>query len=329
VSVRTAYGLRCSVNFDWAWCPQSSASDANVEVVLGTLGRFDGYPASDYQPYPQRPSRNPGEASLSRFERGRDGHFRVTYSDGARFIIDSTKREIFGVATPALGQDDLIVYLQGPVLGALLRLRGVTCLHASAACVNGRAIAVVGDAGMGKSTSAAAFARLGFPVLTDDVLALTDDGRKFFVQPGLPRILLWPESVAALWGDAEALPRIVDTWDKRYLDLNSPGYQFASEPTPLGAIYILAGRVEGAADADIRAPESSIQACIQLVANTYGGRLLDAPMRAQELAVLGRIVNEIPIRMVLAPDDRSSVMRVCEDIVRDFESMNDTSRSTN
>jgi hypothetical protein len=186
--------------------------------------------------------------------------------------------------------------------------------------VDGQAIAVVGMAGMGKSTSAAAFARLGLPVLTDDVLALRDDGDSFHVQPGLPRVLLWPPSAEALFGAADALPRIVNTWEKCYLDLRQPGYHFARQPAPLGAIYVLAERMDGPGQTEIR-PFTGTEAVISLVANTYANDFLDARMRASEFEVLGRLVRHVPIRRVRAPHDRGAVTQVCEAILADFRGL--------
>src|SRR4029077_52896 len=70
-------------------------------------------------------------------------------------------------------------YLLGPVLGFLLRLRGVTCLHASAVAVDDFAVAIAGPPGSGKCTTAAAFARRGHAVLSDDVVPLLERGDSF------------------------------------------------------------------------------------------------------------------------------------------------------
>ena len=59
--------------------------------------------------------------------------------------------------------EEAATYLLGPVLGLLLRFRGVTCLHASAVAIGDSVIAFVGAEGAGKSTTAAAFARPGMP----------------------------------------------------------------------------------------------------------------------------------------------------------------------
>jgi hypothetical protein len=245
-------------------------------------------------------------------------HFHLIFGDQTEFVIDPAGTEIYARWPNSCTFEDALIYLQGPVLGLALRLRGVTSLHASAVAVGDRAVAVVGSAGMGKSTTAAAFARQGRAVVTDDLLALADQGSSFHVQPGLPRVLLWPDSAEALWGDAEVLPRIVPTWSKRYLDLTQPDYNFCSEPLQLGAIYVLGERGAPNSKASIE-PLEGTKALIHLVANTYANRLLDAQMRARELEVLGRLVTHVPIRLVHAPDDRKSVPDVCEAILEDFQ----------
>jgi hypothetical protein len=312
------YGQACGVGFDWPWCPPAgTAREIELRIELGSLGRFDGHPRADYVPYRQRAGRDHAQRPIVLIERGGDGHFRVAYADGAEFVIDATASEIFGVSRSDLTLDDLLVYLQGPILGFVLRLRGITCLHASAATLEGRAFAIVGGAGMGKSTSAAALARLGLDVLTDDVLALRDGGASFDVQPGLPRVLLWPESVTALFGDPEALPRVVSTWDKRYLDLTLPGYRFAQQAAPLGAIYVLGERLPAGDPPQITELEGS-SALFHLIANTYANDFLDASLRARELEALGRVVRHVPVRLLRAPHDRRAVSRVCEAVVADL-----------
>jgi hypothetical protein len=317
--LRSTYGHGCAVNFDWSWCPPARADQAiELRIALGTLGRFEDAAPGACVPWRQRPARDPSQPPIVRVERGTaDGHFRVRYQDGAEFAIDATASEIFGVSRGALTLDDLVVYLQGPILGFVLRLRGVTCLHASAAVVDGRAFGVIGPGGMGKSTSAAIFAGLGLPVLTDDVLAIADRSTAFDVQPGLPRVLLWSEGVRALYGDPEALPRIVSTWDKRYLDLGEHGYRFGGDATPLGALYVLGERRAGGAAPEITALGGA-EAFAHLLANTYANDLLDGGLHARELDVLGRIVSHVPIRLVRAPDDRGKARSVCEAMIADF-----------
>lgn len=316
-SLCSLYGLVCSVDFAWSWCPKAEGVSPDVSIAMGSLRHFANISDAEYRLHGSRPGREPSAPPIMAVERGADGHLRVSYADGARFVISADLCEVYGVARSDLTLDDLLVYLQGPILGLLLRLRGVTCLHASAVAVDGKAIAIVGQGGMGKSTSAATFAQMGLPVFTDDVLALRHSSEEgFAVQPGLPRVLLWPESTEALFGAADALPRIVSTWPKRYLDLTQLPYRFAERPASLAAVYLLGERLEPEAPTDI-APIEGTSALIRLVANTYGNDFLDPTMRAAELKVLGQLMEQVPIRQVRAPNDRKALSAICEAIVAD------------
>ena len=242
-------------------------------------------------------------------------YFDFLYGDGVRFAVECGGREVWADWPEKYTLEDACTYLLGPVMGFVLRLRGTVCLHASAVAIGDRAIAFVGSPEAGKSTTAAAFACRGIPVLSDDVVALTDKGAQFLVQPGYPRVNLWPDSVRQLFGSEDALPSITPTWDKHYLPLGQNGHHFASSPLPLGAIYILDGRED--LSAPIIEEVSGGEAFMALVANTYVNYLLDQDMRRTEFDVLSRIVSGIPVRRVRAPEEPSAIFGLCEAIAND------------
>jgi hypothetical protein len=243
-------------------------------------------------------------------------YFGFFYSDGARFAVEREGREILAHWPEGYTLEDACTYLVGPVIAFVLRLRGVTCLHASAIAVGDRAIALMGAPGAGKSTTAAAFAHRGFPVLSDDVVALSDRGDHFLVQPGYPRVNLWPDSVRTLCGSEDALPHITPTWGKRYLPLGENGHSFGSKPLRLGAIYILSERE---VDPSGQAVEefSGSEAFVNLVCNTYLNYLLDARMRKMDFEVLGRVAAAVPVRRVRPAKDPARVFDLCERIADD------------
>lgn len=238
------------------------------------------------------------------------------YGDGARFAIDRLGCEVWADWPENYTLEDACTYLVGPVMGFVLRLRGTVCLHASAVAVENRAIALVGLPGAGKSTAAAGFACCGFPVLSDDIVALSHEDGQWLVQPGYPRVNLWPDSVRTLFGSEDALPPITPTWDKRYLPLGENGHDFASSPLPLGAIYILDSR-DSALAAPVIKEISGKEAFMALVANTYVNYLLDQNMRRTEFDVLSSIVSEVPVRRVHPPDEPSAIFGLCEAIADD------------
>lgn len=257
-----------------------------------------------------------GTPNLTVGKFAKDGHIGFFYSDGARFLVDRQGREVHAHWPDSLTLEDACTYLLGPILACVLRLRGITCLHASAVAMQGQAIALFGLAGAGKSTTAAAFALRGYPVLSDDVAALTEQGDRFLVQPGYPRINLWPDSVRALLGSETTLPRITPTWDKRYLALDQNGCRFQPRPFPLGAIYILDER-----DDSLRMPVieevTGGEALMALVANTYVNYLLDSDMRAREFGVLSQVLAKVPVRRVQIPVDPTKAFGLCESIAAD------------
>ena len=243
-------------------------------------------------------------------------YFGFFYGDGTRFIVERSGREVWADWPENYTLEDASTYLIGPVMGYVLRLRGVVSLHASAVAIEEQAIGLVGVPGAGKSTTAAAFAHRGFSVIADDVVALAEEAGDFLVQPGYPRVNLWPDSVRALFGSEEALPRITPNWDKRYLLLGQNGYGFATKPLSLLAIYLLDTREESLT-APITEQVAGSEALRGLVANTYVNNLLDRHMRSVEFDVLSRIAARIPIRRVRPPADPSAGFDLCEAISAD------------
>ena len=249
-------------------------------------------------------------------------YFRLRYSDGCQFVMNRQGSRLWVSGPEAATPEYLSTYLLGPVLGRLMRLRGSPCLHGSAVAVGGQALAILGQSGAGKSTTAAAFARLGFPVLTDDVTVLREEADAFWVLPGDPNLCLWPQSVEYLFDSPTALPPLIShnvldpEWDKRCLDLTGPGYCFQSRPLPLGAIYILWERQE---DAGPRVEEVRGQeGLLLLLANTYGAAFLDRELRGREFETLGRLLDRVPVRRLIPRAGPAYLDQLCETIRKDI-----------
>lgn len=310
------FGLKFHASTPLPWLsPGVPAGSADVHLELGPAAT---QPFRDLAAKPHYSSPAPDALGRPLFvmeELQEGAYLRLRYNDGAEFVIDRAGTRIFGSWGPDLSQADSLLYLFAPVSGLLLRLRGVTCLHASAVVVDGQALAFIGASGAGKSTLAAAFSRLGFSVLTDNIAALAEGGEQFILQPGAPRILLWPPSVAALWKTADDLPRILSTWDKRYLDLAGAG-GLHDRPAPLKAIYLLQNR--GPHNSVGFAPMGGAEALMQLTANTYMSYLLGGPQRARDFMTLSRLVCSVPVRRISRPDDLSQLRALCRHILEDF-----------
>lgn len=253
------------------------------------------------------------------------GLLRIAYPDGTQFWLDDRRETLWATWPETLSLEETCTYLFGPILGFLLRLRGTTCLHASAVNIEGRAVAFVGAAGTGKSTTAAAFARRGFSVLSDDIVPLMERDDLFLVLPAYSHLCLWPDSVKMLYGSADALPRVNPNWEKRRLVLGERDTRFENHALPLGAIYILGNRRA------ISAPRVE-QLCLRpallsLVADTYANKTLDRDRRAQEFALLGRLVARTPVRRVFPHSNASRLYDLCTAVEADFAVLKNSTRA--
>jgi hypothetical protein len=316
----SVFGLRVGTNLPLKHLPpvagKHSAHDLHLwlQAAPPWVGDLPEAPQSMWHVSSYRDER--GEPALKIWTIRDGSYFRLQYCDGAEFILDRRGTEVWAtwVAPNTLG--DAATYLLGPIFGLVLRLRGFVTLHASAVAVNGAAIALLGPQGAGKSTTAAALARRGCAVLSDDIVAVDDRDAQFRVQPAYPQLNLWPQSVEALYGPEASLPPMTPNWDKRYLDLRNDGYRFEQDPLPLAAVYYLGPR-----SADPAAPSvhtSSPRArLVSLIGNGYVTLPVGKSARAREFDVLGQIAARVPVRDVTPHADATNLDRLCDVILDD------------
>jgi hypothetical protein len=320
------YGLGVLANKPIPTIPHSPIENADVRVSFGLLPDWlnslqpddvETTYIADYTDDSGKPA-----VVLSKLHNG--NFYRFSYADNTEFVIDNLGREIWTTWQEPLTLEDTATYLLGPVMGFVLLLRGLVCLHASAIVVDGAAIALVGPAGAGKSTTAAAFSTRGFSVLAEDVVTLDDREKSaghFLVRPAYPCIRLWPASAASLYGSRSALPPLTPNWDKCYLDLTKQSGQFESTPRPLAAIYLLAERSDDP-EAPFVQPLDQAAGLIELIANTYGTKLLDKHMRARQFDLLSRVLAQVPLRRVTPHADAGRIPALCDLLLADFGTLN-------
>jgi hypothetical protein len=276
-------------------------------------------PAPEVLMYGSSDTNEKGEPALQIWKVNSGALLRMAFEDGTQFWLDNKRENIWASWPDHLPLGNTTSYLLGPVLGLMLRLRGVICLHASAVAIGGRSVAFAGSAGAGKSTTAAAFSKLGYAVLSDDIVALEERHGGFYAVAGHPQVCLWPESAKMLYGSAEALPRFNPEWEKRRLGLGDQGTRFESRALPLQVIYLLGDRRPD--------PAPSVQATakqavlLDLVANTYANKILDRDMRAQEFDVLARLATAVPIRRVFPHSDPNRIRDLCQAIEADLAAL--------
>jgi hypothetical protein len=315
-----AYGLRLAANRRISSLPVVPADAAPMGADVTVL--FGVQPVAQYILTSAVPLYSGGDKTedgrpwleVWRLEDGTRLAYR--YADGTEFVIDRAGTQI--AAWSPLPHREVLSYFLGPIMGVVLRLRGLTCLHASAVAIDGRAVAFVGASGAGKSSTAAALARMGYPGLTDDIVPLVHAGTAWMAQPGYPRIRLWPPAIEALAGVPSRLPLRPRRFDsERFcLDLTRDGHAFQTTPLPLGMIYLLDPRVDDPG-APHFTPVPPATALLALVAETFATRVQDSALRAAEFETLSRVVSTVPVRRIQPHVDPRGLGQLCAAIVED------------
>ena len=315
-----AYGLRLGANQAIpGLTPDTAESRVDVDIQLGSIpaGVSESIPNGIRLPTNQDAEDCGRPEAISWPRNGGDG-FRLRYDDGTVFIVDARGSRIWALWPKTMTLEDTAVYLLGPVLAFVLRLRGITGLHASAFSVDGRAVALVGPSGAGKSTTAAAFAGRGFAVLSDDVLALAEQRDRVIVHPGYPRLRLWPDAVHILDGAPAALPRLTPNWDKCYLNLQGNGCRFERQPLPLSAIYLLDERRDDQVAPFVDSLTASA-GLLSLLVNARGDFHPDRQSHRREFEMLGRVARRVPVKRVVARTGPHSLRSLCDVILEDLQ----------
>jgi hypothetical protein len=301
---------------------QSVTERPDIELYLGYSPSSSDEPSpisSESLIYTSAYTGPSGTPALRILRQQQQGLFHLVYFDGMQFWMDRRGTKLWAFWPRESSAEEAATYLLGPVLGLLLRFRGITCLHASAVAIGGSVIAFVGAEGAGKSTTAAAFARAGYAAVSDDVVALVEREGNFFVSPSYPHLCLWPESVEMLYGTTDALPPFVPNWEKRRLSLATGGARFEDGDLPLRAIYLL-DEIRDEPGPHVEAV-SAQTGFLALVANSFATNMLDSEMRANEFKTLSSLVGKVPLRRLFTSKGQLAPADLCWAVLHDLASL--------
>ncbi|HEY0633036.1 MAG TPA: hypothetical protein VGC98_13350 [Thermoleophilaceae bacterium] len=196
---------------------------------------------------------------------------------------------------PGATDADIECFIRGPVAAAAALLRGALPLHAAAVSIGGRAIAIAGISGSGKSAVAAAMALRGHAVLADAVTVV--DG---LVRPIAPKPVLWPDMVEELGLDPSHGEVVRPALAKRAFQLGP-----RPEAAPLQTVVILLS--DPARTRAASAPLSGWRKTSALLSACWYRRVVGPmglePRRFQSIAALAPQVDVIH---VVRPRDHCS-----------------------
>lgn len=154
----------------------------------------------------------------------------LRYAGICDVTIDRERKTITVHRSPHADPGLISIFLGGSVLAHVLTAEGLLVLHASAVEVEGRAVAILGPSGTGKSTLAALLCAAGAGLVADDVLRVdaTDSGPVCF--PGTRGLRLRP-AASSLGGGIEGAS-VRETTDGRTAVVPA---RLADAPLTLGA----------------------------------------------------------------------------------------------
>lgn len=208
--------------------------------------------------------------------------------------------EIYVSPMTGSADDQVRLFILGTCMGVILMQRRILPLHGSAIVIDGKAFAIVGDSGMGKSTLASAFLKRGYRLLSDDVIPITLTQNHIpIVTPAYPQQKLWLESLKEFEMNAEHLRPIINRETKFAVPVLE---QFSTEPVILAGIFEL---VKTDSD-DIKiSPILNLEGLHTLFYHTYRNFLVERlSMMEWHFEITAKMMNNIHFYQISRPISR-------------------------
>ncbi len=303
------YGLAVGSGLELQ-CPRARApGPVDVRFASGAPRAFDAL----------RRRHPPAPREWFRHRRLPDGSTYLRWEDLFEFVVSADGHRIRYHRLKRATAESFCTYLLGQVLSFSLLAFGVEPLHGTVVVINGEAIAFLGDCGYGKSTLGAAFLRLGYPILTDDLMALEPMASGYAVHPGMPRLKLFPSVSRRVLGVEQGGTPLNRRTSKQILPL--AGKQVCRRRVPLRALYVLS-----APSPAFRRPAAPIEverlsgrdAFLEVIRNTFNTIVADRDRLANQFAFASRLVAAVPVKRLRYQRRLTVLPAVCEAVLADL-----------
>jgi hypothetical protein len=228
------------------------------------------------------------------------GGVHLRWQDMFACVVEGSGRRIWIASLGAASIESLHVYFLGHAMGVALAAMGEEPLHATVVASPGRCVALMGESGAGKSTLAAFLVSRGAKLVTDDLLrvAIGDGGVSAY--PGPRRIKLMPDSRERyLGGRAEGVP--MHPLSGKFILPLAPDMTHEG-PARLDELILLDWPEEAVTEPRLETPTPR-DAMLRVIAGTCVTRVTDAARLARQFRFAQEIVERIPIRRLLQPND--------------------------
>jgi len=229
-----------------------------------------------------------------------DGGVYLRWQDMFACVVEGSGKRIWIASLGAASTESLHVYFLGHAIGVALAVMGEEPLHATVVARPGRCVALMGESGAGKSTLAAYLVSRGAMLVTDDLLRIAIDGRGVCAYPGPRRIKLMPDSKARYLGaQAQGVP--MHPLSGKFILPLAPDMTHEG-PAKLDELILLDWPEEDVPEPRLETPTQR-DAMLRVIAGTCVMRVTDAARLARQFAFAQELVERLPVRRLLQPND--------------------------
>lgn len=201
-------------------------------------------------------------------------------------------------------------WLYGTVFAYILQARGYLVLHGSAVVVDNKAVIFSGDSGAGKSTTAAAMVARGYPLITDDVVALRYNAAgELMMLPGSQRVKLWDDALVKFGRSADGLKQITNKDNKYELPIDN----YQSEEVAVAQFFELNHSSDCHTINVVQ--QSGHNKLSILIKNTYRyGMLRSMGKLSQHFKQVSHLAASIQVYQVTRPQDQYCLDELVQEI---------------
>lgn len=217
-----AHGLNIQSDFELSGLVEAEFAQPDVLVRFGSV-------------QPHLEAHRQGKLMRYRGWEASKSHFLLELDHIAKYLVTGGDH-ILVEKHPGASLRDVMAFFTGSALTALLQQRQLFTLHASAVQTAQGAVLFMGKSGAGKSTLCRAMQKRGFPMISDDVSAITfDEDGSATMLPSSPTTRLWGDSIDGL-GEQRGAHRKLRTELDKFL---VPAESFCNQPQPIHKIFSL------------------------------------------------------------------------------------------
>jgi hypothetical protein len=186
-------------------------------------------------------------------------------------------------------------------------------LHANAVYVDDGALLVAGESGAGKSTTAAVLHRMGYGVLSDDVVAIDASG---CIVGGFPQIKLWQDALDQLNIPSGGLQKIRLQVQKFSFPLPS---DFQDIRLPVKAVYFLDIAPDDKSDNLRLEPIEGVEKFQYLNSHTYRRQFMEGlGLKPGHLELCAKVASMTHMARLIRPQNQFTVNEVAELVLKDL-----------